>query len=61
MQFERDCAIIFSLFPSLTLREFPCEQKLLLARKFHAKPYERRKVLRKTQTSCHICVDFTQT
>ena len=61
MQFERYCAIIFSFFPSLPLREFPCEQKFLLARKFCAKSYERRKVLRKTQASTQVCADFTQT
>ena len=55
MQFERDCPIFFSFFPSLPLRNFPYEQK------FYAKAYEQRKVLRKTQASDHIWVDFLQT
>ena len=47
-QLERDCAIIVSFFPSLPLPEFPFEQKFLLARKYYAKAYERRKVVRKS-------------
>ena len=54
MQFERDCAIFLNFFPSLSLREFPCELKFLLARKFYAKAYKRRKVLQKKQASGHI-------
>ena len=34
----------FFFFPLLPLREFPCEQKVLLERKFYAKAYERHKV-----------------
>ena len=60
MQLKRDCAITFYIFPSLSLREFPCKLKFLLTRTFYAKAYERRKVLRKRQASGHICVDFTQ-
>ena len=37
MQLEHNCAAFFSFFPSLPLREFPCEQKFFLTRKFYAK------------------------
>ena len=43
MQFERDYAISLSFFSSLTLRDFPCEQKFLLATKFYTKAHERPK------------------
>ena len=42
MQFERDGAVIFiSFFASLPLSEFPCEQKILLAKKSYAKACKR--------------------
>ena len=61
MQFECDCTIFKIFFPSLSLREFPCEQNFLPGIKFYTKAYEQGKVLRKTQTIGHIWLDFMQT